>query len=197
MDDRFVDAVAAHFAIPPNERRGEAAMSQPLGFQRQKGQLLDGIRETQVTIEFDTVDHAERPADADVLRAQIAVPLDDMRSAGGHFRARKRDEPALRIGQLVGQRLTQLAAIRAQRAPVGGDLPSQATEIDLASNRRAACVAKESDQQGDQPIDLGVADRLPLEDVVEKTTRRQASHLDEPVNDLAIGPKAESAGRIG
>jgi hypothetical protein len=190
LHDRLANAVAAHFQVPSKKPRGEAPVSQPFGLEGEKRELLDGIRETQVPIELDAVDDAERTTDADVFGAQIAVPFDDMRSARRELGRRQRHEPALCLGNLVRERLAQLSAVSTQRAPVGGDLASQATEIALAGDRRAPSVAEEPDQQRDQSIDLGVADRLPLEDVIEQPARGQAPHLDEPIHDPSALPEA-------
>lgn len=61
-------------------------------FECQKRQLLERIEHSELAIELEPIDHAQRRAEADVFRSQISVAFADMAALGP-------------LGQLLPQRV--------------------------------------------------------------------------------------------
>lgn len=67
-------------------------MSESFDLERQKCQLFEWIEQAQPPIELEAIDNAGRWTEKYVLRAQIAVALDDVRGALRKRIACQRDE---------------------------------------------------------------------------------------------------------
>jgi len=83
--------------------------TQPLAFEAEKGDLVEGIHEAQFKIEFERIDDCRRLGEADMLGPQIAMPLDDMPFAHARFQFGT---------HLFERRLEGLAAKLLGRSPV-------------------------------------------------------------------------------
>lgn len=74
--------VAAPLAVRGDQRRADPRSPKAAALQAQEGKLGEGIEQAERAVELETVDHQGRGGEADVLRPQVAVGIDDTRGTG-------------------------------------------------------------------------------------------------------------------
>ena len=123
--------------------------AQPLAFQSEKGEFVERVIGAQIIVEFEAIDDAQRVAEPDMLRPQIAMRVDDV--AAGRTRGEKRtaagEEPFLDAIDNADETRRQLRARIEQPAAIVGEALPPVGEMRLSGHAHARGVLIEPRQQ--------------------------------------------------
>jgi len=197
MDNGVGDVFAVEHARAPHEPLCQVPVPESFDLERQKSHFLVWIEEPQIAIELHAIDHTERRAEADVLRAKIAMPLDDTCPAKGERGSQACRALELRVGHRLHESLLQAGAKSSQRAPICRYLPAEPVHIGRAVHRMTPGAPVESRKAPQQGFEPGRGNSPACKNPVEHLLGRQAAHLDEPVLDACARAELQCTRPIG
>jgi len=168
--------------------------SEPLAFEREKRHLVVRINGAETRIEFEAVDDPDRMAEPDVLRPQIAVPVDDVppTHAGGQ-------NPCVRLEE------TELDRVKPTNETVRHSQPriqenslvvceASAPLMQVSSRRQVnrGCPLIELGERHNQTIKVPRLDAMLDDERFEHLLHVESAHDDEPIDDRAPAPDGQA-----
>jgi len=155
------DAAAQIFAGPGG--------AQPFAFETQEGDLIEGINHPQAAVELQTIDDAHRIAEANMLRTQVAMPIND--PAAPHALRQQRSalsqEPALHSVDVAHQSRWDLKAAVKKNTAVVRQAPPELRSMDGGGNEYRLGAAIELDQDRNEPIELPAVQTALTNDAIQ------------------------------
>jgi len=175
------------------------AGAEPIAFKAQERDLVEWIDGPQARIELEAIDDPHRITQPNMLRAQVAVPIDDatLANALGQRPRLLGKEFGLRTGNAADEPRRQPEARVEQHAPIVRQAFAPVAQMDRGRQKNRLCPAIELYQRGDEPIELPRCEAILQDGMFERLSLVETSHDHEPVDDFCIATDRESVRRCG
>ena len=159
--------------------------AEPLAFEAQECNLVEWIHGSQTRVELETVDDPDRIAKPDVLRAQIAMPIDDaaaMHAFNKHV-AVPIEKAALDEVDPPDESCRKGKAVTEQDPPVICQTATPIAQVERCRQQYRGHAAIESHERLDQQIELPSLKVVLIDGALERLAFVETAHDDQPIDD--------------
>ena len=187
--ERVHDAAPQIFAGPGG--------AQPLAFDAEERDFVEGIDHAQARVEFQAVDDADRIADPNMFGAQVAMAVDDV--ARSHALGQKLgpfgQEAALHGVDVAHRPDRQVKARVEKNTAIIGEAAPELRGVHGGRDEHGAGAAIELHKHGRQAVELPAMQTPVRNHAVQHLALVETVHDHEPVDDLAGAADGEALRR--
>ena len=188
--------IASETRVGVERHHPHRGLAEQRAFHCQERQFLDRIHDPKVAVELQAIDDHRLGQQVDMLRPEIAVPLDHALRAPFDQGPMITQEGALRIDHALGPCQRHAVDGHRQNIAIGSDLALDPAPIVTRPHRDGSRFRIERADQLErlaQPIPVELAAR---DGDVESRLGWQAPHLDQAIDNLPLTAELQLASRI-